>query len=320
VAETVNPSFIAIHPNRQYLYAVNEVNTYEGQSAGSVSSFSLDAKTGKTRFLNKVSSRGADPCHLSLDRTGKWVLVANYSGGSIAAFTIKADGSLGEASAFVQHTGSSVNPQRQRGPHAHSINLSPDNRFAIASDLGLDQVLIYRFDADKGTLSPSNPPFAKVKPGAGPRHFAFHPSGRFAYEINEIASTVTAFAYSLEHGILEEMQTISTLPKEFSGNNSTAEIEAHPNGRFLYGSNRGHNSIAVFTIDSSKGTLTQLEQVPTQGKTPRNFAIDPTGAYLFAANQGSDNIVVFRIDQKTGGLSPTGNVLEVPSPVCVIFL
>jgi 6-phosphogluconolactonase len=320
VAETVNPSFLAIHPNRRFLYAVNEVNNYEGQSAGSVSSFSLDPKSGQARFLNKVSSRGADPCHISVDQTGRWLLVANYSGGSVATIPIKEDGSLGEASTFVQHTGSSVNPQRQRGPHAHSVNFSPDNRFAIASDLGLDQVLVYRFDATQGTLKPNDPPFAKVKPGAGPRHFAFHPSGRFGYEINEIGSTVTAFTYQRERGILEEMQTISTLPKDFSGNNSTAEIEVHPNGRFLYGSNRGHDSIAVFAIDSGKGTLTPLEQVPTQGKTPRNFAIDPTGTHLFAANQGSDNIVVFRIDQKTGKPSPTGNLIEVPSPVCVVFL
>ena len=320
VAETANPSFLTIHPNRRFLYAVNEVNTYEGQSAGSVSAFSVDAKTARLTFLNKVSSRGASPCHLAVDKTGKWLLVANYCGGNIAAFPINKDGSLGEASAVVQHAGSSANPQRQQGPHAHSVNLSPDNRFAMASDLGLDQVLIYRFDAVRGTLTPSDPPFAKLKPGAGPRHFAFHPNGRFAYEINELDSSITAYAYTPANGVLEEMQTISTLPKDFTGKSYTAEVEVHPSGRFLYGSNRGHDSIAVFAIDSGKGTLTPVEQVPTQGKAPRNFAIDPTGAYLFAANQNSDNIVIFSIDQKTGKLSPTGNVLEVSTPVCVTFL
>ncbi len=320
VAETANPSFITIHPNRQFLYAVNEVNTYEGQSAGSISAFSIEAQTGKLRFLNKVSSRGAAPCHLSTDKTGKWLLAANYGGGSIAAFPIEKAGSLGEASAVAQHTGSSVNLTRQRGPHAHSVNLSPDNRFALASDLGLDQVLIYRFDAAQGTLTPNDPPFVKVKPGAGPRHFAFHPNGLFAYVINEMGSSVTALTYTPAGGILKEIQTIPTLPRDFIGNNSTAEIEAHQNGRFLYGSNRGHDSIAVFAIDPREGTLTPVEQVLTQGKTPRNFSIDPTGEYLFAANQGSDNIVVFRIDQKTGRLTPTGNVLKTPSPVCLVFL
>jgi len=320
VAETPSPSFLALHPNRRFLYAVNEVSNYEGQSAGSVSAFSVDAKTGKLTFINRVSSRGAGPCHLAVDQTGKVLVVANYGGGSVAAIPVKADGRLGEASAFVQHTGSGADPQRQRGPHAHSVNLSPDNRFVFVSDLGLDQVLSYRLDAARGKLTPNDPPFVKLKPGAGPRHFAFHPNGRFAYEINEMGSSVTAFAYTRARGSLAELQTVSTLPKDFTGNNSTAEIEVHPSGRFLYGSNRGHDSIAVFAIDPRQGTLAPIDHTSTQGKTPRNFAIDPTGAYLFAANQGSDKIVVFRIDQQTGKLNAMGGSLEVPSPVCVTFL
>jgi 6-phosphogluconolactonase len=256
---------------------------------------------------------------LAVDQTGKWLVAANYGGGSVSAFPIKSDGSLGEATGFVQHAGASVNQQRQKEPHAHSVNFSPDNRFVLVSDLGLDQVMIYRLDPVKGTLSANNPAFAKVKSGAGPRHFAFHPNKRFGYVINEIDSTVTAFSYQPSNGTLEEVQTISTLPKDYTGKSYTAEIEVHPNGRFLYGSNRGHDSIAVFSIDPRKGNLTTLEQTSTQGKTPRNFAIDPSGSYLFAANQGSDNIVMFKIDQKTGKLTPTGAVLEVPSPVCVAF-
>ena len=320
VAETANPSFLAVHPNRRFLYAVSEIANYEGQKSGAVSAFAIDPKNGKLTFLNKVASRGGGPCYVVVDKTGKSLLVANYGGGSVAALPVKEDGRLGEASAFVQHTGSGVNPKRQQGPHAHSINVSSDNRFAVAADLGLDQLLVYRFDPVKGSLAAHDPAFAKVNPGAGPRHFTFHPSGRFAYVINEMQSTVTAFAYDAAGGVLSELQTISTLPQDFAGNNSTAEVQVHPTGKFLYGSNRGHDSIAVFAIDPDKGTLTAAEHVPTQGKTPRNFGIDPTGSYLFAANQNSHNIVGFRIDAKTGRLTPTGQVVEVGSPVCVKFV
>ncbi|MBI3664749.1 MAG: lactonase family protein [Acidobacteria bacterium] len=320
VAEESNPSFLAVHPNRRFLYAVSEIGDYQGKKSGAVSAFAIDPASGKLTFLNKVPSRGDGPCHLSVDKSGKCVLVANYGGGSVAALPVKEDGRLGEASAFVQHTGSSVNPQRQEGPHAHSINVSLDNRFAVAADLGLDEVLVYHLDPVKGSLTPNDPPFAKVNPGAGPRHFAFHPGGRFAYVINEIQSTVTAFAYDASRGTLKELQTISTLPAGFKGESYTAEVQVHPSGRFLYGSNRGHDSIAVFAIDPAQGTLTALEQVSTQGKTPRNFGIDPTGSYLFAADQGSDKIVLFRIDPKTGRLTPTGQTLEAPSPVCVKFV
>jgi 6-phosphogluconolactonase len=319
-AETVSPSFLAVHPNRRFLYSVGEIADTGGGKGGAVSAFQIDPETGKLAFLNQVSSGGAGPCHLVVDKTGKGVLVANYGGGSVAALPVNEDGHLAEASAFAQHTGSSVDPKRQQRPHTHSINVSPDNRFAVAADLGLDKVLVYRFDPERGSLTPNEPPFAKVNPGAGPRHFAFHPSGGFAYVINEMQSTVTAFAYDAAEGVLKELQTISTLPEAFAGDNSTAEVQVHPSGKFLYGSNRGHDSIAVFAIDPGKGTLTPVEHVSTQGKTPRNFGVDPTGSHLFAANQSSHNVVVFRIDPNTGRLTPTGQKLEVYSPVCVKFV
>jgi 6-phosphogluconolactonase len=320
-AETTNPSFLAIHPNGRFVYSVSEMDNYNGQKTGAVSAFSIDPQSGKLTLLNTVSSKGGGPCHVLVDKTGKNVLVANYGTGSVASLPVKEDGSLGEASAFVQHTGSVALPERQGGPHAHSVNLSADNRFMIATDLGLDEALVYRFDAAKGSLTPNDPPFAKVAPGSGPRHFAFHPTEKYAYTINEISSTVTAFRYDRARGSLQEIQTVSSLPKDFSGkNNSTAEIAVDRQGKFLYGSNRGHNSIAVFAIDPHKGTLTPVEYTSTQGKTPRNFAIDPTGAYLFAANEGSGNIVLFHIDRQTGRLTPAGQTLEVGAPVCVTFV
>jgi 6-phosphogluconolactonase len=319
-AETTNPSFVALHPNGKYLYAVNEVGNYKGPNSGGVSAFSIDHATGKLTFLNEVASRGADPCYITVDRTGKYVLVANYTGGSVAVFPVLADGKLGEASAFVQHTGHGTDPKRQEGPHAHSIDLSPDNHFAMVDDLGLDELLVYKFDSAKGSLTPNDPPFAKLDPGAGPRHFALHPSGKFAYVVAEMHSTVTVFSNDADKGTLSPLQTISTLPKGFTGENDDAEIQMHPSGKFLYASNRGHDSIAVFAIDPVKGTLTPMEDTPTQGKIPRSFEIDPTGALLLAENQKTDNIVVFRIDAKTGHLTPTGQVLEVASPVCVKFL
>jgi 6-phosphogluconolactonase len=319
VAETENPSFLALHPNHRFLYAVNEISNYEGQNAGSVSAFSIDPKTAKLTALNKTTTRGTIPAHLVVDKTGKTLVVANYGSGSVAAFPLNADGSLGAASAFVQHSGSSTG-QRQKGPHAHAVVLSPDNRFVFVPDLGLDQVLSYRMNPAKSTLAPNDPPFTKVTQGSGPRHFAFHPNGRFAYTLSEMGSLLTVSAYDRAGGSLKELQTISTLPKDFSGTNNSAELEIHPNGRFLYASNRGHDSIAVFAIDPSANTLTLVEHVPTQGKMPRNFAIDPTGAYLLAANQNTNNIVIFRIDQKTGRLTPTGDDIKTPIPVCLIFM
>jgi 6-phosphogluconolactonase len=315
VAEIESPSFLAVHPNQRFLYAVSETD------GGSVAAYSIDRQSGKLTHLNTVSAKGGGPCHINLDKTGKTAAVANYNTGSVAAFPVAADGRLGEASAFDQHKGSSVNPERQKGPHAHSVDFSPDNRFLMSSDLGLDKVLIYRVDPAKGSLTANEPAFGNVKPGSGPRHFAFHPSARFAYVINEIASTVTAFSYDASRGALTELQTLSTLPEGVSGEkNSTAEIEMHPSGKFLYGSNRGHNSIAVFAVDQQKGTLTLIENASTQGGPPRNFALDPSGQYLFAGNQQTDTIVLFRIDAQTGKLTPTGEKVALDAPVCIRFV
>jgi 6-phosphogluconolactonase len=319
-AQTINPSFLAVHPNDRFIYAVNEVGNYKGQKSGAVSAFAIDRATGKLTLLNQVSSGGADPCYVTVDKTGKYLLVANYTGGSVAAFPILADGRLGEASAFIQHTGHGTNPQRQEGPHAHSIDLSPDNRFAIVDDLGLDETLVYKFDSAKGSLTSNDPPLAKADSGAGPRHFVLHPNGKFGYVINEMGSTVSAFSFDAAGGVLRPLQTISTLPKGFAGHNDAAEIQVHPSGKFLYASNRGHDSIAVFAIDPNQGTLTLVEHVLTKGQSPRDFAIDPTGTLIFAANEKSENIVIFRINARTGRLTPTGKVLDLSQPVCVKFV
>jgi 6-phosphogluconolactonase len=320
VAETVSPSFLAIDPGRKFLYAVNEVSDYQGKKSGAISAFAIDGKSGKLTFLNQVPSEGAGPCYVALDKTGKYVLVANYDSGSVAVFPVLKDGKLGEPSSVVQHSGHGADPQRQEGPHAHEIELSSDNRFAIAADLGLDELLVYKFDPAKGTLTANDPPFGKLDPGSGPRHFAFHPSNRFLYVTNEMTSTATGFSYDAAKGTLSKLNSVSTLPESFKGSNDTAELEVHPDGGFFYVSNRGHDSIALFAIDSVTGAHKFVETVSTGGKTPRNFAIDPSGDYLFAANQKSDNIVIFKIDRKTGHLMPTGQVLQAPSPVCVSFV
>jgi len=321
-AETTNPSFVAIHPNRRYLYAVGETGVFGGRKTGAVSAFAIDKATGKLTLLNRQSTGGPGPCHVNVDRTGKCVLVANYSGGSCASLPVRDDGSLGEAASFIQHEGSSVNPNRQAGPHAHSINLSPDNCFAFVADLGLDKVLIYKLDPARATLTPNDPAFAAVPPGSGPRHFTFHPGARFAYVINEMLCTVTAFSYDTKLGALKATQTVSTLPEGESvqPGYSTAEVQVHPGGKFLYGSNRGHDTIAVFAIDQGSGTLRLIQNEPTQGKIPRNFGIDPTGAWLLAANEKTGNVVVFSIDPMTGKLAPTGQVIEIGAPVCVKFM
>lgn len=315
-----NPSFLAIHPKGTFLYSVGEVGNYKGKRAGAVSAFAVDPKSGALTHLNTQSSEGGGPCHLVVDKAGRNVLVANYGGGSVACLPIDADGRLRKASSFIQHKGSSVNPRRQKGPHAHSINVDAGNNFAFAADLGLDKVLIYKLDSEKGTLTPNTPAFGKVAPGGGPRHFAFHPGGKFAYTNNEITSSVTAFSYDAKAGVLKDIGTASTLPKGFSGGNSTAEVQVSPNGKFVYCSNRGHDSIAIFRVDQATGRLTAIGHESTQGKTPRNFGIDPTGSFLIAANQNSSNVVVFRMDKDKGTLTPTGQNLKVPTPVCVKFL
>jgi 6-phosphogluconolactonase len=318
--ETVSPSFLAVDPAQHFLFAANEIGDYRNAKSGSVSSFAIDRHTGKLRALNTVASRGADPCHLTVDKAGKHVLVANYTGGSVAVLPVNADGMLGEASDFDQHHGSSVDPERQKEPHAHDVVLTPDNRFAVVADLGLDELLVYRYDVEKGKLTANDPPYGRVKPGSGPRHITLHPNGRWAYVISEMGNTITAFDWDGDKGSLHELQTVSTLPKDFKGENTTAEVAVHPKGRYLYGSNRGHDSIAVYAIDPAKGVLTQIEDVPTLGKEPRNFALDPTGAYLFAANQNSNTVVVFRVNPRNGRLTPTGEKVGVMSPVCVTFV
>ena len=319
-AEVTSPSFLAIHPTGKFLYSVNEVDVAKGKKGGAVSAFKLDAASGELKYLNHASTVGAGPCHLVVDKVGKNVLAANYGGGSAVVLPIGSDGKVGEHTGFVQHKGKSVNKSRQEAPHAHSINLDPANKFAFVADLGMDEVLIYRFDPDKGNITANDPTSASVKPGAGPRHFAFHPNGKFAYVINELDMTVTAFTYDPDKGALTNLQTIPTIKGKTKNNYSTAEVVVHPSGKFLYGSNRGHDTIAIFTIDEETGKLTHVGNQGHKIKTPRNFAIEPTGKYMLVASQDGDRVGVFSIDQKTGELSPTGEEAHVPMPVCVRFI
>ncbi len=336
-AETENPSFLAADPKGRFLYAVNEIDHFKDDNAsrdakaskelktgevktGAVSAFSIDQESGKLKLLQQVASLGAGPAHISLDKTGRYVLVANYDGGNVAAFPIKDSGELGPHSAFQQEAGMSVNRERQEGPHAHEILTSNDNRFALSADLGTDQLLVYRFNARTGSLTPNDPAFAKVKPGSGPRHFAFAPSGKFLYLANEMASTVTVFSFDARSGTLQSKQTISTLSKSFKGLNEVAEIAIDGKGKSLYVSNRGDDSIAVFKINHADGTLSFVERVASGGKTPRHFALDPSGKWLLAANQESDNIQLFRVDADTGRLTASSQVTNILSPVCIIFV
>ena len=320
VAETANPSFLAVDPNRKYLYAVNEVDNFQGGHAGAVSAYAINRDTAKLTFLQQVSSFGADPAHLALDTTGRYLLIANYTSGNIVAFPIEKDGRLGSRTAFVQHTGSSVNKDRQAGPHAHQIQASNDNQFVLTADLGLDELLVYRFDPKTGSLTPNSPAFAKVSPGSGPRHFSMAPSGKFVYLVNEMSSTVTVFAYQPDSGKLQEKHKISTLPAGFKGENTTAEITLDAKGKFLYVSNRGDDSIATFAVDSASGELSFVERVATGGKAPRHFTLDPTGKWMFVANQDSNDITIFRVDPISGRLTPTSQKLQVATPVCVVFV
>jgi 6-phosphogluconolactonase len=319
--ETVDPSFLALHPSGKYLYACNETEQFDGKkNSGGLSAFALDAKTGKLTLLNQKTSDGAAPCHLVCDNAGKHVLAANYTGGSAIVYEILDDGKLGERTGFVQHKGSGPDKGRQENPHAHSINLDKGNHFAFVADLGLDKIMIYKFDQAKGSLTPNDPPFTETPAGGGPRHFAFHPSGKYAYTCNEMGMSVTAMNYDANKGILKPFQTITTLPKGAGGKgNSTAEVQVHPSGKFVYVSNRGHNSIAIFAVDAETGKLSVVGHQGKEIKTPRNFGIDPTGKFMIVANQDGNSLVVFSIDQKTGELHPTETKIEVPRPVCVKF-
>ncbi len=314
-----NPSFVTLHPNGRYLYAVNEVGDFGGRDSGAVSAFAIDQESGALTFLNQEPTDGAAPCHLVVDATGRYVLCANYTGGSVSMHPLHEDGSLGQMSDFVQHVGSSVNPQRQQEPHAHSFTIDKGNRYAYACDLGKDQVVIYQLDLANGKLVANEPPYAETHKGAGPRHFDFHPNGTIAYVIDELDSTITVFRYTDVNGALDALQSIPTLPDGFDGRSHCADIHVHPTGKFVYGSNRGHDSIAIFSVDQVTGKLEAAGHESTGGQVPRNFAIDPSGSFLLAANQNSDNVVVFRIDQATGQLTPTGYELTVPTPVCLKF-
>lgn len=320
-AEVDNPTFLALHPSGKYLYAVGEISNFHGKKAGAVSAFAIEPKTGKLTLLNQQSSEGAGPCHVTVDKTGKCVLVANYGGGSVASLPVGADGKLGEAASAIQHEGSSVDKGRQSAPHAHSINVDPANRFAFAADLGLDKILIYKLDPATAKLTPHDPPFAATPAGGGPRHFAFHPSAKFAYVCNEMQSSVTAFSYDADKGTLTALHTLSTLPEDYTKpGNSTAEVQVHPSGKYVYVSNRGHDSLAIFSIDEKTGKLTAVGHQPIGGKTPRNFGIDPSGKYILACGQGSASVHVHKIDPATGKLELTDAKIEVANPVCVKFL
>ncbi len=317
-AESASPSFLATDSRGSFVYAVNELDSYRGKPTGAVSAFTIDSATGKLSLLNQVSSADQGPAHIALDHTGKFAFVSNYSRGSIAVLSVLKDGRLGDQVGFVQHNGSSVNKQWQQGPHVHEGVLSPDNRFALVADPGIDQVIAYPFDAGTGKLG--EPVIAHSPPGSGPRHMVFSRNGKFLYVITELTSSVLTYTYDPKRGELRQVGMISTLPKEFGGTNYAAEIEVHPSGKFLYASNRGDDSVAVFSIESVTGVLKLVEVVPTKGKRPRNFALDPTGSWLFVANQESDEIVIFRIDGATGRLAVTGQPVHVGSPACVKFV
>lgn len=321
VAETESPSYLAIHPQQNYLYAANEVGDYGGQASGAVTAFRIEPGSGQLTALNTRASQGIDPCYLVVGALGRHVLASNYTSGSVIVFPIGAAGELEPTSAFIQHQGASVNPKRQEAPHAHSINLDNANRTAFVADLGLDKVMIYSFDGVAGTLTPNRAqPWMRVKSGAGPRHFDMHPSGKYAYLLNELDSTVVAYEYDMQKGTLHEIQTLSTLPAEDRKPNWTADIHVHPSGRFVYASNRGHDSIAIFAVEERTGKLQAVGHAPTLGEMPRNFAIDPTGAFLLAANQNTDSIIVFQVDGKSGRLTQVGPLVEALTPVCLKFV
>jgi len=318
-AEMKNPSFLSLSPNGKFLYAVGEMENFGGKPSGSVAAFRIRDASGKLELLNEQSSEGTGPCHLALDGSGKFLLVANYDAGSFEVLPIR-QGALGAPIDLIQHRGSSVNPRSQAGPHAHCVVTDKNNRRLLVTDLGLDKIMIYGFDSGTGQLTQNQKPWFQTKPGAGPRHFAFHRNGLWAYVINELDSTMTALAYDPASGELKEKQTISTLPANFTGKSYCAELQVAPSGKFLYGSNRGHDSIVVYSIDQTTGELGLVEHTSTRGKWPRNFAIEPGGRWLLAANQNSDGVVSFAIDPKSGKLSPSGHSVEIPVPVCVTFL
>ena len=327
-----NPSYLALHPRLPVLYSVAEVSKVDGKPGGAVAAFAFDPSTGMLSSKGMQSSGGSGPCHLTVDPAGKAVLAANYGGGSTICLGLTADGTLkpvvaaddGQPGGFVQHVFEragefGLNKGRQEAPHAHSVDVTADGRFAIVNDLGLDRVIVFALDADKATIAPHG--YARVKTAAGPRHFAFHPSGRYGYAVNELDLTVTGFTFESQTAELREIQTLSTLPADVTERKgySCAEIVAHPSGKFLYASNRGHDTIAMYAIDEATGKLTFLGVEPIQGAMPRNFAVDPSGKFLLTGGQNSNTVSVFRIDQATGRLAFTGATIDVPSPVSIVF-
>ena len=318
VAETTNPSYLTLHPGGGYVFSVNEVTDFNGTTAGAVSSFVV-GEGGQLSLINQQITRGGAPCYISTDATGSWIFIANYGGGNVVVFPVNEHGAIGEASAFVQHEGSSVNENRQQAPHAHCILPGPTGTHVYAADLGIDKVQIYAFDPDTGTLTPNSIPYTATAPGAGPRHLVFHPDGKHAFVINELDSSITSFAIDPSTGALTPLDTASTLPEDFTGQTTCADIHVHPNGRFVYGSNRGHDSIAIMAFDHETGSLSLLGNESTGGQKPRNFTLDPTGAYLLAANQQSDTVVSFRVNSDSGLLEPLGHTASVPTPVCLKF-
>lgn len=315
-----NPSFLALDPSRRFLYAVNELKEFEGAPSGAVSAFSVDPNSGALTHINSKPTHGTDPCHLTVHPTGAYVLVANFASGSVCVLPILEDGSLGDATDVVQHQGSSVDPIRQAGPHAHAVTLDDSGRYVFVPDLGLDKLMVYQFELDRGALEPADPPWLEVCPGAGPRQLVLGAQGRYAYLINELDSTITVLRCDLSAGILGDIQTISTLPPAFEGASTCAELQISPSGDFLYASNRGHDSIVFYAIDGEAGTLALIGHEDTRGRNPRHFALSPGGEFLLVANQDSDNLVAFKVDPSSGELVPTGHTVPVPTPVCVRFL
>ncbi len=314
-----NPSYLAFDSTQRFLYVVNELKTYENQPTGTISAFAVDPKTGRLEFLNKRLTHGTDPCHVLVDKKTKYVFVANFMSGSVCVLPVLGDGSLGDASDFIPHQGSSIDPVRQKGPHAHSVTLDETGRFAFVPDLGLDKLMAYKFDRKRGMLEPNEVPWVKMKPGAGPRHVAFHPGGKFAFLINELDSTLASLSYDGRKGTFKVLQIVPTLPEDYHGESTCADVQVSPSGAIVYGSNRGHDSIVIYRIHQRTGRLTYVGHEPTRGKTPRSFGIDPNGRFLLAANQDSDTIVTFRMEPQTGKLLPTGHATQVPTPVCVKF-
>jgi 6-phosphogluconolactonase len=313
------PFFLVLSPDHRFLYSIH-APTFGGTDHEQVAAYEIVGRTGELRLLNRQSSQGSASCYLDIDATGKTLVVANYTSGSVAALPVREDGSLGEATSFFQHAGSSVHPERQEGPHAHCIVISPDNRLALAADLGLDQILIYGLDAATSRLSAHHPPFVRSAPGAGPRHLIFHPNSRHVYVINELGNSITLLDCVADCGLLVERQTVSTLPIEFHGENLCADVKITTDGRFLYGTNRGHDSVAAYCIDGGVGRLTPVAIESSLGKGPQNLAITPGGELLLCANMPGNNVAVFRIDPVAGRLSPVGPPVEVPRPSCIRLL